>query len=154
MSNREEHVQQVITGMSLGSITCTCGRFARTFTTFVPYPKEWAKHEWEMHLNEVANMPMPNIFPHAKDEELKAWNVVVDYSMPKGTLKASPDVFSAIHEFGQRQRSDQFMRDSLLYPDASKMPKPREPFKRAQNGDPDTIVPTPASHKKHPGFPK
>jgi hypothetical protein len=25
--------------------------------------------------------------------------------------------------------------------------------KRADNGDPDTIVPAPAPHKKHPGFP-
>lgn len=74
-------------------------------------------------------MAMPNIFPHAKDKELKAWNVVVDYSLPKGTLKVSPDVFSQIQEFGARQVSDQFMRDSLLYPDTSKMPQPRELFK-------------------------
>ena len=25
--------------------------------------------------------------------------------------------------------------------------------KRANNGDPDTIVPSPSPHKKHPGFP-
>lgn len=71
-------------------------------------------------------MNMPNIFPHAKDDELKAWSVVVDYSLPKGTLKVSPDVFSAMQEFGARQASDQFMRDSLLYPDTNKMPQPRE----------------------------
>src|ERR1700744_6109055 len=75
------------------------------------------------------NMPMPNIFHHAKDEELDGWRVTVDYSMPKGTLNVSPDIFSALHEFGQRQRSEHFMRDSLLYPNTSKMPQPREPFK-------------------------
>jgi hypothetical protein len=50
--------------------------------------------------------------------------------------------------WNMKRRLDEIQGGSAEWDDP---PKPRA--LRAENGDPDTIVPAPAPHKKHPGYP-